>query len=70
MKIKHLKEWLSTLSPKHDECEIVFRKVVTINENNMTAKDNAIHACGIDVDNFEAYLCDITTHRIIEENDL
>ena len=68
MKIKRLKEWLETLSVEFDEYEIVFRKVVSKNDDNMIAKDNAIHACGIDADNNEAYLCDITTHNIIEEN--
>lgn len=68
MKIKHLKGWLNTLSKEHDECEVVFRKVIDKDGNYMVAKDNSVDACGIDIDNNEAYLCDETTHNIIEKN--
>jgi hypothetical protein len=69
MKIKDLKDWIDTLSKEHYEYEVVFRKIVGKNNNDyMIAKDNSIDACGIDTDNNEAYLCDETTHNIIEKN--
>jgi hypothetical protein len=69
MKIKDLKDWLDTLTKEHDDCEIVFRKIIgKDNKDYMIAKDNSIDACGIDTDNNEAYFCDETTHNIIEKN--
>ena len=68
MKIKHLKGWLNSLPKENDECDVVFRKVIGKNGDDMVAKDNSIDACGIDTDNNEAYLCDETTHNIIEKN--
>lgn len=70
MKIKHLKKWLEGISAEFDDHELVFREVVCENDNDgyMIAKDNPVHACGVDEDNDEVYFCDIETHHIIEKN--
>jgi hypothetical protein len=68
MKIKHFKGWINTLPEECDEYEMVFRVVIGKSKEGMIAKDNNIDACGIDADNNEAYLCNETTHSIIEKN--
>ena len=65
MKIKDLKEWLSTLPPELDENDLVFRKIIPCDSENWLAHDKPITTCGIDVGSNEAYFCDEKSAKII-----
>ncbi len=65
MKIKDLREWLDLLPHELDEYNLVFRKIIPSDVENVLAHDKPIVACGIDKENNEAYFCNEESAKVI-----
>ena len=68
MQVKNLKEWVATLPVEYDECFLVFREIMPNEDDidSVMAKDINISACGIDVENGEAYFCDQKSYLTLQ----
>lgn len=64
-----IKKWLDNLPEEFNECEMVFRKITTLDDDNWSAFDKSIVSCGIDVGNNEAYFCDEESYNIMKYNE-
>jgi hypothetical protein len=70
MKIKHLREWLSTLPTELDENDLVFRDIkMSEAADHILARDVPIAACGIDSENNEAYFIDSDSAEVLNSPD-
>lgn len=65
--IKEYREWINSIPSDFDDCQMVFREIEKLDEDNLIAKDRPIVAVGIDDGTKEAYLCDGDSAKILNE---